>query len=133
MWISFNGLQRNDKFNGLSFPYVAKQLSSNKDAEYGNISDVYDEIIRLSDKAETKGFNVGQAIYDQSFYFVDHALLVDNTIQNRIREYQFCKQFSCPPYPSLQETPAKIIEQFSVIEEEFNFCVAKKQQEKKDA
>ena len=95
--------------------------------------DVYDEIIRLYEEAKTEGFNVGKAIYDQSFYFVDHALLVDSTIQNRIREYQFCKQFSCPPYPSLQETPAKVIEQFSVIEEEFNFRVAKKQQEKKDA
>ena len=76
---------------------------------------------------------MGEAIYTQSFYFSDHDLLVDHKMQNRIKEYQFCKQFSCPPYPSLQETPAKIIEQFTVIEEEFNFCVEKKKQEKKDA
>ena len=121
-------------YSGVSFPYVALCPSNRKKAEFGSILDVYDEIIRLYEEAETKGFNaVGEAIYTQSFFFTDHALLVDNTIQNRIREYQFCKQFSCPPYPSLQETPAKIIEQFSVIEEEFNFCVAKKQQEKKDA
>ena len=120
-------------YSGVSFPYVALCPSNRKKAEFGSILDVYDEIIRLYEEAETKGFNVGEAIYTQSFYFADHALLVDNTIQNRIREYRFCKQFSCPPYPSLQETPAKVIEQFSVIEEEFNFCVAKKQQEKKDA
>ena len=94
---------------------------------------MYDEIIRLYDEAESKGFNVGQAIYEQIFFFTDHALLVDNSMQNRIREYQFCKQFSCPPYPSLQETPAKLIDQYSVIEQEFNACVNKKQQEKKDA
>ena len=120
-------------YSGVSFPYVALCPSTRKKAEFGSILDVYDEIIRLYEEADTKGFDVGEALYTQSFFFADHALLVDNTIQNRIREYRFCKQFSCPPYPSLQETPAKIIEQFSVIEEEFNACVAKQQQEKKNA
>ena len=120
-------------FTGVSFPYVALCPSNRKKSEFKGISDVYDEIIRLYDEAETKGFNVGEALYTQTFFFADHALLVDNTIQNRIREYQFCKQFSCPPYPSLQETPASTVEQFSVIEEEFNFCVEKKQQENKNA
>ena len=95
--------------------------------------DVYDEIERLYDKAKAREFNLGESLYQYTFHFVDHALLLDNTMQNRIREYQFCKQFSCPPYPSLRETPAIIIEQFSVIEEEFNACITKKQQEKKDA
>tara|TARA_Y100000310_G_C20355486_1_gene656438 strand:- start:145 stop:522 length:378 start_codon:yes stop_codon:yes gene_type:complete len=120
-------------FTGVSFPYVALCPSNRNKSEFKGISDVYDEIIRLYDEAETKGFNVGEALYTQTFFFADHALLVDNTIQNRIREYQFCKQFSCPPYPSLQETPASTVEQFSVIEEEFNFCVEKKQQENKNA
>ena len=132
IWISFKGLQKG-AYSGVSFPYVALCPSNRRKAEFGSILDIHDEIIRLYEEADTKGFNVGEAIYTQSFFFTDHALLVDNTIQNRIREYQFCKQFSCLPYPSLQETPVKIIEQFSVIEEEFNFCVAKKQQEKKDA
>ena len=124
---------QNTAFAGVSFPYVALCPSNRKKSEFGSITDVYDEVIRLYDEAEQKGFNVGEAIYTQSFYFADHALLIDQSVQNRIREYQFCKQFNCPPYPSLQITPAKIIEQFSVIEEEFNFCVAKKQQEKQDA
>jgi hypothetical protein len=132
IWISFKGLQKG-AFTGVSFPYVALCPSTRKKSLFVGITDVYDEIIRLYEEAEQKGFNVGEAIYTQSFFFTDHALLVDNTIQNRIREYQFCKQFSCPPYPSLQETPVKIIEQFSVIEEEFNFCVAKKHQENKNA
>ena len=133
MWISFNGLQRNDKFNGLSFPYVAKQLSSNKNAEYGSISDVYDEIIRLSDEAEAKGFNVGQSIYDQSFYFVDHGLLLNEDCQNRIIEYTFCKKFSCPPCPSLKETPPDIIDDFLIIDHEYNHCIAKQQKEQNNA
>ena len=132
VWISFNGFKEG-AFTGFTFPYVALCPSNRKKSEFKGITDVHGEIIRLYEEAETRGFNVGEAIYTQSFFFTDHALLLDNSMQNRIKEYQFCKQFNCPPYPSLQETPAKIIEQFSVIAEEFNACVTKKQQEKKDA
>ena len=120
-------------FSGVSFPYVALCPSTRKKAEFGSILDIYDEIIRLYEEADTKGFNVGEAIYTQSFFFADHELLLDSTMQDRIKEYQFCKQFSCPPYPSLQETPPNIIDDFTIIEQEINHCMNKKQQEKANA
>ena len=120
-------------YSGISFPYVALCPSTRKKAEFGSILDVYDEIIRLYDEADSKGFNVGEAIYTQSFFFADHELLLDSTMQDRIKEYQFCKQFSCPPYPSLQETPPNIIDDFTIIEQEINHCMNKKQQEKQNA
>lgn len=90
--------------------------------------DVYDEIIRLSDEAESKGFKVGEAIYTQSFFFADHSLLLDEECQTRITEYTFCKKFNCPPYPSLKETPPNIIDDFLTIEEEYNHCIEKENQ-----
>ena len=120
-------------FSGVSFPYVALCPSTRKKAEFGSILDIYDEIIRLYEEADTKGFNVGEAIYTQSFFFADHELLLDSSMQDRIKEYQFCKQFSCPPYPSLQETPPNIIDDFTIIEQEINHCMNKKQQEKANA
>ena len=120
-------------YSGVSFPYVAFCPSTRKKAEFGSILDIYDEIIRLYEEADTKGFNVGEAIYTQSFFFADHELLLDSTMQDRIKEYQFCKQFSCPPYPSLQETPPNIIDDFTIIEQEINHCMNKKQQEKANA
>ena len=120
-------------YSGISFPYVALCPSTRKKAEFGSILDVYDEIIRLYEEADTKGFNVGEAIYTQSFFFADHELLLDSTMQDRIKEYQFCKQFSCPPYPSLQETPPNIIDDFTIIEQEINHCMNKQQQEKTNA
>ena len=107
--------------------------SNRRKSEFKGITDVYDEIIRLSDEAEQKGFNVGEAIYTQSFFFADHNLLIDEGCQSRITEYSFCKKFSCPPYPSLKETTPIIIDDFLIIEEEFNFCIAKKRQEKSNA
>ena len=93
VWISFNGLQ-DTAFKGVEFPYVALCPSNRKKFEFKDITDVYDEIIRLYDEAEDKGFNVGEAIYTQSFYFADHGLLIDEDCQNRITEYKFCKQFN---------------------------------------
>ena len=120
-------------YSGQSFPYVALCPSTRKKAEFGSILDIYGEIIRLYEEADTKGFNVGEAIYTQSFFFADHELLLDSSMQDRIKEYQFCKQFSCPPYPSLQETPPNIIDDFTIIEQEINHCMNKKQQEKSNA
>ena len=120
-------------YSGIPFPYVSLCPSTRKKAEFGSILDVYDEIIRLYEEADTKGFNVGEAIYTQSFFFADHELLLDSSMQDRIKEYQFCKQFSCPPYPSLQETPPNIIDDFTIIEQEINHCMNKKQQEKTNA
>ena len=97
------------------------------------MTDVHDEIIRLSNEAEQKGFDVGSAIYEQSFYFVDHVLLLDEGCQSRITEYTFCKKFSCPPCPSLKETDPIIIDDFLIIEEEYNHCIAKQQKEVSNA
>ena len=120
-------------YSGIPFPYVALCPSTRKKAEFGSILDIYEEIIRLYEEADTKGFNVGEAIYTQSFFFADHELLLDSSMQDRIKEYQFCKQFSCPPYPNLQETPPNIIDDFTIIEQEINHCMNKKQQEKANA
>tara|TARA_R100000808_G_scaffold23307_1_gene51582 strand:+ start:5546 stop:5911 length:366 start_codon:yes stop_codon:yes gene_type:complete len=117
---------QDNAFSGISFPYVALCPSIRKKAEFGSILDVYDEIIRLYEEAEEKGFNVGDAIWKQSFYFADHELLLDSAMQDRIKEYQFCKQFSCPPYPSLQETPPNIIDDFTIIEQEIKHCIERK-------
>ena len=132
VWISFNGLQ-DSKFKDVEFPYVSKCPSNGRKSEFGGIQDVYDEIIRLYEEADAKGFNVGEAIYTQSFFFSDHERLIDPNMQSRIKEFRYCKTFSCPPYPSLYETPAEIIDDFFIIDEEFNLCLKKQQEEKKDA
>ena len=48
--------------------------------------------------------------------FCNTSELLDRKIQNRVKEYNFCKAFSCPPYPTLKETPAKIVDEFLEID-----------------
>ena len=54
-------------------------------------------------------------------------------MQNRIKEYQFCKTFNCPPYPSLADTPAILVDDFFIIEEEFKNAQVRNREEKKNA
>ncbi len=76
---------------------------------------------------------MGEAIYTQLFFFADHSSLIKSEYQNRIKEYLFCKNFSCSPYPSLLDTPADIVDDFLIIDEEYNKCMNKKQEDKNNA
>ena len=90
---------------------------------------MYDEIIDLYNISDEKGFDIGQALYSQCAFFADYELLVHAGIQDRIKEYNYCKTFSSPPYPSMQETPVEIIEDFMVIEYESNKIKEKRSKE----
>jgi len=74
---------------------------------------------------ENTKYKLGNTLYEQSFFFVDHAFIISQDMQNRIKEYQFCKKFNCPPYPSISQTPADIIDDFFIIDEEYNNCMEK--------
>ncbi len=82
---------------------------------------------------EGKKYKIGQGLYDSTLFFVDHGLLIQDDFQNRIKEFTFCKKFNCPPYPSLNDTPPNIIDDFLVIEQEYNHCIEKQQRENKNA
>ena len=60
--------------------------------------------------------NKSETIYIEHFYFSNTSELLDNKIQQRIKEYNFCKAFSVPPFPSLNDTPAKVVDDFLEIE-----------------
>ena len=66
---------------------------------------------------------MGEALYTQALFFADMNLLISPKIQNRIKEYLFCKNFNTPMFPSMQETPAEIIDDFIIIDEEYSACI----------
>ena len=70
------------------------------------------------EEATNKGYDIGEALYTQLFFFADHHQLYNEKCQNLIKKYIFCDNFKCPPYPSLQETPADLIDNFLLIKRE---------------
>ena len=115
--------------SGLDFPYKAKCPSDAKNRIFRGIEDVYAEVIKIYDATEERGLGIGQSLYSSCAFFADYLLLLDSKIQDRIKEYNYCKTFSCPPYPSMMETPANVIDDFMIIEQEVNLCIQNKKKE----
>ena len=86
---------------------------------FNSMDDVYKVIFQCYTECKDKGFNrVGEAIYEQSLMFVNTDKFLKQEHQLRIKEHQFCKDFNCPPFPSLDQTPANIVDDFMIIERE---------------
>ena len=83
-----------------------------------NKEQVYDILMQCYDEAKEKGFDIGEALYNQLFFFEDQRIVYNEKCQNLIRKYIFCDNFKCPPYPSLQDTPAQLVDDFLLIKKE---------------
>ena len=69
--------------------------------------------------------DIGETLYTEHFYFCNTHELLNKDYQQIIKKYNFSKTFNTPPYPTINETPARIIEDFMIIEQEFNKMKAK--------
>ena len=59
---------------------------------------------------------MSESLYSEHFFFCNTSELLDKKIQQRIKEYNFCKAFNTAPFPSLSETPAPVVDDFLEIE-----------------
>ena len=104
-------------YNGFDYPYKALSPVDGKKKTFNNIEDVHGELLNCYEELVEKNVkNVSETIYIEHFYFANTSELLDAKIQQRIKEYNFCKAFSTPPYPSLNDTPAKVVDDFMEIE-----------------
>lgn len=125
MQISLNGLQGNYSLPN-KFPYQAMNPMSARKQTFNSIDDVYIVLNKCLDKCVEKGFNkLGEALYQQSLFVINDYMLVDKAKQDMITQYRFCKKFNAPPYPSLQDTPERIIKAFTIIDDEIEMYKSK--------
>ena len=93
---------------------------------FQSMDDVYTELEACYDEIMEKQISaIGETLYTEHFYFCNTKDLLDENVQKRIKEYSYCKTFNCPPFSSLQETPANIVDEFMLIEKELNHLKAK--------
>ena len=81
--------------------------------------------MQCNQEAIERGFDVGEALYTQVFFFADPDKLYEADAQNLIKKYIFCDTFKCPPYPSLEETPADLVDDFLLIKKEITKATTK--------
>ena len=93
---------------------------------FNTMNDVYDELENCYNEIIYKKVKeVGETLYIEHFFFCTTSDLLDEKAQQRIKEYSYCKAFNCPPFPSLKETPAKVVDEFMLIENELNYLKSK--------
>ena len=127
VWIS-SFPNHNHSDLGHKFPYMAQSPLTGQMIQFKNIDDVHEHFIDVYDYSIKKSVKkLGESIYLQGSFFYDLMLFVDQKIQDRIKEFTFCKSFNCPPFPSLNETPENIVDEFMTIESEFNSISEHKQ------
>ena len=118
MQIALNGLQKSHGHPS-EFPYEALNPISARKETFNSLEDVNEVLVECYNNCIDKGYKrLGEALYNQSLFIVKDFLLLDNKMQYYIKQYRFCKNFNCPPYPSLQDTPIKTIDSFMVIDQE---------------
>ena len=110
-----------------SFPYKALNPLTNKKVVIENKEQAYGVLMDCYDDAKEKGYEIGEALYSQLFFFADPELFFSSHCQNIIIKYTFCDTFKCPPYPSLSETPADLVDQFLIIKSTINKATSKKE------
>lgn len=88
---------------------------------FSDIDNIYDELFRCYDNAvndENRKYTIGEALYTESKYYCNGSLLLDRDCQLMIKKYTYSKMTSTPPFPSVNVTPAELIDSFLIIEEE---------------
>ena len=86
---------------------------------FESIDDVYKELEMCYDEIIEKNIsNVGETLYLEHFYFSNTSDLVDEEYQQLIKEYHYSKTFNTPPYSTIKDTPAQLIDDFLTIERE---------------
>ena len=102
------------------FPYIALNPVTQESVTIENKEQIYGILMNCYDEAVEKGFDVGEALFTQQFFFTDSNQLYNQECQNLIKKYIYCDTFNCPPYPSLEETPAEFVDNFLLIKKEIN-------------
>jgi hypothetical protein len=102
------------------FPYKALNPVTQKEEVIENKEDINRILMQCHDEATEKGYDLGEALYNQLFFFTDPVHVYDQDCQNLMKKYIFCDSFNCPPYPSLQDTPAELVDYFLIIKNELN-------------
>ena len=90
-----------------------------KIVNFRSLEEVHLELCRSYDECVAKRIKeIGTTLYIEHFFFCNTNELLDKEAQMTINKYNFCKTFNCPPYPSMDQTPARIVEDFMNIDRE---------------
>ena len=112
-----------DDYDGFStYPYTAISLTEkNTKITFNSFDCVKEEMVRLVNKTEKESNAcIGQVLYMSIPFFANLSSFLSQSSQLLIKKFQYCKLTNTPPYQTLDQTPATIVDNFMVIDSEIN-------------
>ena len=121
-----------EDYSGFSkFPYTTRSLTKKGHITFNTVDCIKEEMVRLIDMTEKESdASIGQVLYAGVPHFANLSKLVEPKYQLLITKYQYCNSTHTPPYPSLESTPATIVDNFITIESEINAINSELKEEK---
>jgi hypothetical protein len=94
---------------------------------------VYAELCRCYDKAFNK-YPIGESLFVSHLFYSNPTNFYDSEIQTRIKKVQYSLESNTPLYPTVQNTPARVVDEFLMYGAEKEHCInyLMKERQKKD-
>lgn len=116
VWFSNYGLP-NNKFE---LPYIAQSPVLLKKIEYETDQDVLQEINRVIEESNIRGYDIGKSLYFQMPFFCNPIEYISQWCWDAITDYFIVKKFNTPLATSIDNVNIWLVDCFSVIEQELN-------------
>ncbi len=111
VWASCKGV--GESLQGCEFPYIGISPLTRQATRFETKAEIIDELVKCNELYPG-------TIWELLHIFASPAAFIEEKYQDLIKMYRYCKAVSCPPYASINDTPANIMDAFLIIEQEVN-------------
>ena len=102
-----------------SLPYTAVSPLTYKQREFKTQEDIWNEIDKIAEVNSRTSRSIGQDLYHLIPLFTDPNYILEEWQYEAINEYNICKNFNVT-LGVLDNVPARRLDYFSIIQNEFN-------------
>ena len=114
VWFSSYGISSNK----LELPYESQSPVLRKKIKYETKKDILDEVQRIINESNKKGFDIGQSLYLQIPFFCNPSFIISDWCFQMISDYFSIKRFNIPLAKNLDSVDAWTLDCFNVIDDE---------------
>ena len=114
VWFSNYGLP-NNKFE---LPYIAQSPVLLKKIEYETDQDVLQEINRVIEESNIRGYDIGKSLYFQMPFFCNPSFIISDWCWDMLTDYFTVTKFNVPLARDLDSLDPWRLDCFSIIENE---------------
>ena len=99
-------------------PYESQSPVLRKKIKYETKKDILDEVQRIINESNKKGFDIGQSLYLQIPFFCNPSFIISDWCFQMISDYFSIKRFNIPLAKNLDSVDAWTLDCFNVIDDE---------------